>query len=456
MSKQEISDTVDDIFNNMFNDQQRAAVHAIMEPWQSKDDAFVLPIVDGPPGTGKTKVGTIAAAKYLLESSGDKVAYLCFTHFATDWAWRNLQQYGFTSNDVIRLHHNPERTNWKMGIVGCGSDENLTPLSRMERAKLNNCGILLSTLHGSKRPFAVQSRPKIIIDEFSQVSPPMFFTTLYRAYDRNPLGYALLGDPIQLPIITTQPNLLPNIGVYIMKRKMMDYEPHKLVEQYRMHEKICEAVNSIRRRGFHTYPLKTAQWVRDRDLTGLKYKWNRNQIAKELQEILDPANPVVLVNTDECKPEKPLMGSTYNEEEAKFAVRLAEAVHDSYSDQKGSALVPMILSPYAAQVGQISNFLSPALQFYEPGQPSCITIYRSQGREYPCVILSLVRNNPTGFIGFLDKSDVKAQTYVACSRAQAKLIVLLSYSTFLGHAHADFEALYSSDALRVDMNGRVR
>lgn len=454
MSKQEISDVVDDIFNNILNDEQRAAARAIMEPWQSRDgDAFVLPIVDGPPGTGKTKVGTIAAAKYILENSGGKVAYLCFTHFATDWAWRFLQQLGFTSSRVIRLHHNPKHTNWTRGIVGAKPD--LGDLSRFEKAKLSDCGILLSTLHGSKRPFAIQSKPKIIIDEFSQVSPPMFFSTLYRAYNQNPSGYALLGDPIQLPIITTQPNLLPNIGIYIMKRKMMDYEPHKLVEQHRMHEKICEAVNSIRRRSFHTYPLKTAERVRDRDLIGLKYKWNRNETPKEFQQILDPANPVVLVNTDECKPEKPLMGSTYNEEEAKFAVRLAEAAHDSFVDQNGSGLIPMILSPYAAQVGEIKGFLPPALQSYEPGQSSCITIHRSQGREYPCVILSLVRNNPTGFIGFLDKSDVKAQTYVACSRAQAKLIVLLSYSTFLGHAHADFEALHSSDVLRVDMNGRV-
>jgi len=452
MAQVKIADRVDNVFNNMFNAEQRAATNAMLKTWES-GDSFVLPIVDGPPGTGKTKVGTIAAAKYILENPGEKVTYLCFTHFATDWAWRALQDLDFTPDSVIRLHHNPELTDWKKGIVGCRSD--LTPLSRVEKAKLSNCGILLSTLYGAKRAFALQSKPKIIIDEFSQVSPPMFFSILYRAYDCNPLGYALLGDPIQLPIITTQPNLLPNIGLYIMRRKMFDYEPHRLVEQHRMHEKICQAVNSIRRQAFHTYPLKTAERVRHRDLTGLKYRWDENKTPKEFRQIIDPANPVVLVNTDECKPEDQIMGSTYNGKEAQFAVSLAEAIHNSFENQDGSRLVPVLLSPYAAQVGEIRRLLPSALRWYEQGQPSCITIYRSQGREYPCVILSLVRNNTTGFIGFLEKSEVKAQTYVACSRAQAKLIVLLSYKTFLGHAHADFEALYSSDVLRVDMSGNT-
>jgi hypothetical protein len=452
MAQRNIADKIDDVFKNLFNAEQRAATSAIMKTWES-EDSFVFPIVDGPPGTGKTIVGTIAAAKYILENPGEKVTYLCFTHFATDWAWRALQELGFSPNSVIRLHHNPERTDWKKGIVGFRSD--LTPISRIEKARLKDCGILLSTLYGAKRAFTFQSKPKIIIDEFSQVSPPMFFSTLYRAYDSNPLGYALLGDPIQLPIITTQPNLLPNIGLYIMRRKMFDYEPHRLVEQHRMHEKICEAVNSIRRKAFHTYPLKTAEHVRHRDLTSLKYRWDRNKTSKDFTQILDPANPVVLVNTDNCESEDQIMGSTYNDKEARYAVSLAEAIHDSFENQDGSRLVPVLLSPYAAQVGEIRQLLPPALKWYEPGQPSCITIYRSQGREYPCVILSLVRNNATGFIGFLEKSEMKAQTYVACSRAKAKLIILLSYKTFLGHAHADFEALYSSDVLKVDMSGNI-
>ena len=44
-------------------------------------------------------------------------------------------------------------------------------------------------------------------------------------------------------------------------------------------------------------------------------------------------------------------------------------------------------------------------------------------------------------IGFLDDLILKAQTYVACSRAQGKLVVLLSFDTFLGGGHTAFEYL---------------
>jgi superfamily I DNA and/or RNA helicase len=445
-----VVDKINHIFNDLFDSKQRNAVDGILEQWNSGDD-FVFPIIDGPPGTGKSTVGTVAAAKYLLENSDNKITYLCFTNFATDWAWNMLQSYGLTSKYVIRLHHNPRLTDLSKGIIGCKSD--LSDQSRREKENIKNCGILLCTLHGSSRSFNVQNKPKIIIDEFSQVSPPMFFSVLYKAYNTNPNGYALLGDPIQLPVISTQPMLTPNIGVYIMQRKI--YDPHQLTLQHRMHEKICDAINSIRQREFNTYKLETAKDVRDRDLSQLGYNWDKNKTPIDLQEILDPAYPVVLVNTDSCGVEKKVLNSTFNGGEAQFALRLAKAVNNSFKDHNGIKLMPMMLSPYAAQIGELRQLSPPDLQWYDSQQPSCTTIYRSQGREYPCVIISMVRNNPGGYIGFLDRFELKAQTYVACSRAKAKLIVLFSFSTFLDHDHRNFEALYSTDVLKVDAKGRA-
>ena len=40
--------------------RQKAAVDAILDTYFG-DDFFVMPIVDGPPGTGKTHTGTVAA-----------------------------------------------------------------------------------------------------------------------------------------------------------------------------------------------------------------------------------------------------------------------------------------------------------------------------------------------------------------------------------------------------------
>ena len=60
-----------------------------------------------------------------------------------------------------------------------------------------------------------------------------------------------------------------------------------------------------------------------------------------------------------------------------------------------------------------------------------------------------VRKNPTKTIGFLDDLVLKAQTYVACSRAQGKLVSLLSFNTFLGAGHRAFEYFYRTPQAHV-------
>jgi len=177
MNIKEIKEEIERIHCDVLNREQRVAVNAILAHWSSGED-FVLPIVDGPPGTGKTYVGTVATAKYLLENPRGKVSYLCYTHFATDCAWNMLKSFGFTRDYVMRVHHDPRRTNLREGIVG-SKRRDLGDLSASVRMQLEGCGVLLCTLHGSPRVFSAQSRPKVIVDEFSQVSPAMFFKPLY-------------------------------------------------------------------------------------------------------------------------------------------------------------------------------------------------------------------------------------------------------------------------------------
>jgi superfamily I DNA and/or RNA helicase len=62
-----------------------------------------------------------------------------------------------------------------------------------------------------------------------------------------------------------------------------------------------------------------------------------------------------------------------------------------------------------------------------------LTVYKAQGREYPFVIVSMVRNNEDANVGFLDLPYLRGQAYVALSRAKAKMIVLVSENTFAPH-----------------------
>lgn len=416
-----------------FDSQQNRAVEAILDHCLSGDD-FVFPIVDGPPGTGKTTVGAVAVAEYLqLRGSKAQVLYMCYTHYAASQAKETLEKLGLAPNKVVKFTHETYKKDWDKGIVGCKWD--LSDLSSNEIRGLKECPVLLSTLYGSGRALKARgTKCRVVVDEFSQVDPAMFFSTLNKLRDYNPSGYTLLGDPKQLPVVTTQPLLSSNIKSYLDGRKPTP--SHELKVQHRMHEDICAAVNSLRA-DLGAYPIESSKEAKDRELLGLKYTWDKSVVGSKLREILDPSHPFVIVNTDDLgKYEQHVFrGSIKNVAEAEFAARLSKMFYDSFKKADGEQLRPVILSPYAAQVNEISSKLSPHLQ------KSCLTVYRAQGREYPCVIVSFVRKNPEKTIGFLDDLILKAQTYVACSRAQGKLVVLLSFDTFLGAGHRAFEYL---------------
>lgn len=436
----------------MLNQEQRESVESILEGWDSPSGEFILPIVEGPPGTGKTTVGVLAAAQYREENRRPQIAYLCHTHYAADRALEAFIELGFSPEDVLRVvdrgrglvYQNSPYSNY---YIAYNDASELTP---EQQRRLRSTPILIATLHGSARIFNFQTRPLILIDEFSQVPPTLFFSTLskVRHSSYNPSGYALLGDPNQLPVITTQQFLRPNIGIFIMSRR--DYEPHQLNLQYRMHPDICQAVNALRE-ALHTYSLETHQSARNRTLTSLGYSWNRSTCPEEFVDILDPNEPLVIINTDNLRGEEEvsLGGSKYFPSEARLAARIAEAFSSAYLDRNSQPLLPTILSPYSAQIGLIRSLLPQNLQ------NNCITIYQAQGREYPCVVISFARKNPYGWIGFLGEGGfgdvgMRAQTYVACSRAMAKLVVLFSFSTFRGHRDYDYLLERSENALIIE------
>jgi len=419
------------------NRHQRDAIDSILEGWQGERGDFIFPIVEGPPGTGKTTVGVLSASEYVLENEKPQIAYLTYTNYAAEKAREDFINLGFNAEDVIRLTSDSQERDWRSGIIGCGPS--LEGLTENDKRLLRKVPILISTLHSSGRIFKAHKQPLIIIDEFSQVSPALYFSTLSkvrRTTEYNPSGYVLLGDPNQLPVITSQPLLRPNVGVFVFARK--SYQPHQLIAQYRMHQDICEVVNALRA-ALNTYPLETDGSVKNRTLGDIGYMWNPDNCPADFREILNPQNPSVIINTDKLPgwEEIGFGNSTYCPAEAMLAARLATILSQSYTHKSGNSLLPTVLSPYSAQIGNIQSRLR-----NRQLQNQCTTIYKAQGREYPSVIISFTRKNPNGWIGFLKEPELRAQTYVACSRAMAKLIMLFSFSTFLGYGYRDFEYLW--------------
>jgi len=419
--------------------EQRDAVDAMLGDYIG-DTYFVLPVVDGPPGTGKTHTGSLAAGRYALQDvDKHKVLYIAYTNFALDRAKEALENLGFPKRDVVRLLPVPGLREWSDGKVGCRWD--LLDLSYNDIRRLQEAPFILCTAYMLGRMERLGVRRKIIIDEFSQIDVPTFLMILNQTKGFNPDCLALLGDPLQLPVVTTQEDLRENVVRFIRTKKI--FEPHALAVQHRMHKTICESVNNMRKElasevsASSFRDLVPSDRVKERGMKELGYSWSKSE-AGNFEQVLDPLFPLVLYNTDGSEFEKRSQtGSSFHEGEAKLAVEIAKAAYRSYT-KDGQHFVPKIISPYSAQVYQIGNSLSGILR------EAVTTVWRFQGREHPMVIVSMVRNNERGEIGFLDMPMLRGQGYVAMSRAQAKLIVLMSKHTF--SSHPIFEAFAKTNA----------
>ncbi|KAF4674801.1 hypothetical protein FOL47_008679 [Perkinsus chesapeaki] len=113
--------------------------------------------------------------------------------------------------------------------------------------------------------------------------------------------------------------------------------------------------------------------------------------------------------------------SKRNEFEAKYAVALATYLVRS-QQYKPSDIT--LLTPYVGQKRLIRALLSPELRFTRSASENdikVVTIDDYQGEENKIIILSLVRSNPGGRIGFI---GIENRVIVALSRAREGLYIL--------------------------------
>lgn len=79
-----------------------------------------------------------------------------------------------------------------------------------------------------------------------------------------------------------------------------------------------------------------------------------------------------------------------------------------------------IISPYSAQVSLLRELITEQ-EMISPSQPEINSIDAFQGREKDVVILSLVRSNPDGVVGFLGEMR---RINVAMTRAKKQLVII--------------------------------
>ncbi|TIC03795.1 P-loop containing nucleoside triphosphate hydrolase protein [Wallemia mellicola] len=185
--------------------------------------------------------------------------------------------------------------------------------------------------------------------------------------------------------------------------------------QYRMHNMIMKFPSET----MYNSELTACEAVSKRTLMELPNVVNSNTNKDSVQL----SSPLVFIDTDGhgCKESidfKRLKkgalqrGSKYNEKEIEIIKRkVQDLVHVGVRDSQIA-----IITPYQAQVVRLGNAIKSQFPGCEIG-----SIDGVQGREQEVVILSLVRSNYTGQVGFLKEGR---RLNVAMTRARRQLIVV--------------------------------
>ena len=271
---------------------------------------------------------------------------------------------------------------------------------RAERDVLDRAQVVVATLTGIDAPVLSGRRFALAaVDEATQAVEPAAILALLRA-DRA----VLAGDHLQLPpTVISVAAAAGGLGVSLFERLAAAHGEAimaTLLEQRRMNEAIMHFPSRAMYGGRLRAHPSVAGWKLDEE-------------------------PLLFVDTagtgfEEGTPEG--SDSRHNEGEAALVAREVERVL-ALGVTPGDVAV---ISPYDAQVQRLRQVLAARV---EQGL-EVDSVDGFQGREKEAVVVSLVRSNDLGEVGFL--SDVRRMN-VAITRARKKLVVVGDSATVARH-----------------------
>ena len=407
-----------------------------------------LAVIHGPPGTGKTT--TVVETILQHVRLGQRVLACAPSNTAVDNLLERLWAAGATR--LVRLGH-PARIQdslqgFSLDARVTGSDDSavvrevrrevedtlrqlrspgsqagalraqLRRLRAEQREReqavtvgvLRRAAVVLSTLtaaseDGPLKLLEAEPFDLVVIDECSQALEAACWIAAPRA------GKLLLaGDHCQLPPTIVSPEAARRgLAVSLMERQVAlhgEAAVRMLCTQYRMHELIQQWPSEA----LYAGRLEAAPLVRRHRLPQLE----------GVQETMESGPTLLLVDTAGCRLEEVQAdeaGSRGNEGEADIVVSHARSLIEAglSPDQIG------VITPYNLQVGLIRDRLR-ALDL--PVEVNSVDGF--QGREKEAILLSLVRSNRRGEVGFLAE---RRRINVAVTRARRQLFVVCDTAT---------------------------
>lgn len=452
------------------NPTQERAVNEVL--W-AKDVA----IVHGPPGTGKTTTLVEAINETLMRES--QVLVCAQSNMAVDWISEKLVDRGI---NVLRIG-NPTRVNDKMlGFTyerrfeshadypqlwairkairelrknrKKGSENYHQKMDRLKsraaeiELRINaelfgEARVIACTLVGSAHHLLEGMKfGTLFIDEAAQALEAACWIPMKRAS-----RVILAGDHCQLPpTVKSIAALRAGLGKTLMER-IAENKPEVvtlLKIQYRMNDEIMRFSSDW----FYGGKVESAPQIKyrsvldyDHPITWIDTSNEENQITIEVEDAPEDsasassAASATNQNSDLNFKEQ-FVGESFgriNKAEAELTLlTLAEYFTKIGKQRVLSERIDVgIISPYRAQVQYLKKLIK-KYEFFKPYRRliSVNTVDGFQGQERDVILISLVRSNDEGQIGFL--KDLRRMN-VAMTRARMKLIILGNKDTMTKH-----------------------
>ena len=420
------------------NPSQERAVNEVL--W-AKDVA----VVHGPPGTGKTT--TLVEAIYETLRRESQVMVCAQSNMAVDWISEKLVDRGVA---VLRIG-NPTRVNDKMlsftyerrfeahpdypqlwsirkAIRELRSQKKrpdswhqkmdrlksrATELElRIRQSLFGEARVIACTLTGAaNRVLEGEKYSTLFIDEAAQALEAACWIAIRKA------GRVIFaGDHCQLPpTVKSIAALKGGLGKTLMER-IVEQKPEVvtlLKVQYRMNEQIMRFSSDY----FYNGEVETAPGITHRS-------------------ILDYDLPMMWIDTEDVDGKEEFIGEScgrINRAEADLTLSTLQEYFDKIGKNRilEESIDVGIISPYRAQV-QLLRKMIRQKEFFRPYRRliSVNTVDGFQGQERDIILISLVRSNDGGEIGFL--RDLRRMN-VAITRARMKLIILGNAATMTSH-----------------------
>ncbi len=402
-------------------------------------------VVHGPPGTGKTTTLVEAINETLRRES--QVLVCAQSNMAVDWISEQLTDRGI---NVLRIG-NPTRVNDKMlsftyeqrfeahpdypqlwsirkALRELRQEHRRSNQYHQKRDRLQSratelelriqnelfgeARVIASTLAGSaNRLLDGQKYGTLFIDEAAQALEAACWIPIRKAS-----RVVFAGDHCQLPpTVKSLAALKGGLDKTLMER-IVENKP-EVVTLLRMQYRMNEAIMRFSSDYFYGGKVETAPLVKQRG-------------------ILDYDHPMMWVDTTGLDCREEFVGETFgriNKAEAALTLETLENYFMKIGKERilEERIDVGVISPYRAQVQHLRRMVGKKA-FFKPFRHliSINTVDGFQGQERDIILISLVRANDEGQIGFL--RDLRRMN-VAITRARMKLIILGDSATLTRH-----------------------